>query len=734
VNSGTLPISPVPGTGTRRLVALLFFLGAFLATARAEIQFDVFLGYGDLGGGGIIPEASWFPVVCEVKNDGPTFDGVIEVSSGTYNSSQTRRMVVELPTGTLKRLSIPVFSAGRFQNNWDVRLLDERGNVRAEHANLGPRMALSSGVPLLGALPHGSVGAPVIRQANARNTDMQPAVARFAEGAILPDNPIEWEGMDSFYLNSEEAPGLGVGQVNALLAWLNAGGHLIVGVEAVSDINATPWLRNIVPCDLAGMRSVTNHAELQKWLLSRDPSASVGNFATARLRHVGPSGIAYSDVFANLPSDSDFENAELLVATGTLRNGQVLASAGDTPLLITSHQGRGRVTVLLFNPERDPFRSWKNLPSFWAKLAGVPPGLYKEPPENPSMSMGYTIDSVFGAMIDSKQVRKLPVEWLLLLLILYLCVIGPLDQYWLKRLKRPMLTWITFPCYVVCFSLLIYFIGYKLRAGETEWNELHFVDVLVNGDHAELRGRTYASIYSPVNSTYKVESDLHYSTFRGEFRGNMGGVQDEHADVLQVGDNFKADIFVPVWTSQLYMSDWWQTAEDIPLAVNVASAGQDWSVVVINRRDRPLSPVRLVIGDIAYDLGEIPAATNKTFKLPGHQGESLGNFVGSHTGGFQDAVQQRQYAFGNSRGGRIEDLPGSSMALSFLSVGGLGNFETTPGLDLSSLPEQGEAVLLAWETDYSPVKPINQFPTRRSHKDTLWRVAVPINPATATSP
>jgi hypothetical protein len=182
------------------------------------------------------------------------------------------------------------------------------------------------------------------------------------------------------------------------------------------------------------------------------------------------------------------------------------------------------------------------------------------------------------------------------------------------------------------------------------------------------------------------------------------------------------------------MSDWWQTAEDIPLAVNVAHSGQDWSVVVINRQDHTLSPARLVIGDIVYDLGQIPALTNKTFNLPGHQGEALDNFVRTRAGGFQDAVQQRQYAFGNSSGGRIEDLPGSSMALSFLSTGGLQNFETTPGLDLSSLPEQGQAVLLAWETDYSPVKPINLFPTRRSHKDTLWRVAIPINPAAATSP
>jgi len=45
-----------------------------------------------------------------------------------------------------------------------------------------------------------------------------------------------------------------------------------------------------------------------------------------------------------------------------------------------------------------------------------------------------------------------------------------------------------FPCYVALFSLLIYFIGYKLRAGESEYNELHLVDVLRHGDRAELRG------------------------------------------------------------------------------------------------------------------------------------------------------------------------------------------------------------------------------------------------------
>ena len=96
-----------------------------------------------------------------------------------------------------------------------------------------------------------------------------------------------------------------------------------------------------------------------------------------------------------------------------------------------------------------------------------------------------------------------------------------------------------------------------------------------NGDGAELRGRTYASIYSPVNATYKVESQQHFSTFRGEFQSSWsgGGQEDERAEVLQNGDNFKAEIFVPVWTSQLYVSDWWQSARRCRSTFSVTADG-----------------------------------------------------------------------------------------------------------------------------------------------------------------
>src|SRR6185503_7826941 len=116
----------------------MMFRGLFLLvlstvlSAQAAVRFDVFVGYD-----GIVPQASWFPVVFEVANDGPSFTGIVEISPGQFGQNQTRYMVVELPTGTTKRLVIPVHSSSSFNFGWSARLLDHDNNnkVRAEYQN-----------------------------------------------------------------------------------------------------------------------------------------------------------------------------------------------------------------------------------------------------------------------------------------------------------------------------------------------------------------------------------------------------------------------------------------------------------------------------------------------------------------------------------------------------------------------------------------------------------------------
>ncbi len=172
----------------------------------------MFLGYD-----WIVPQASWFPVVCEIKNDGPAFVGTVELDGGRGNQRQTRRAVVELPTGTLKRFVIPVFSTGAAGlRSWDVRLLDERGKVRAEQTGLRPRRQIVANTPLLGALVRTPAGTPVIRPILSQEASLQPAAARLLPD-IFPDNPVVLQGLNCLYLNSEKALDLKVGQVNALL-------------------------------------------------------------------------------------------------------------------------------------------------------------------------------------------------------------------------------------------------------------------------------------------------------------------------------------------------------------------------------------------------------------------------------------------------------------------------------------------------------------------------------------
>lgn len=408
-----------------------------------------------------------------------------------------------------------------------------------------------------------------------------------------------------------------------------------------------------------------------------------------------------------------------------------MASVGEIPLIVAGKRGRGQITVLCFSPEREPFRSWKHRAWFWSRLAKVPVALYVSSEFN--LFGGWSVDGVFGAMIDSRQVRKLPVEWLIALLVVYLLVIGPLDQWWLRKINRQMLTWITFPAYVVLFSLLIYFIGYKLRAGETEWNELHVVDVIRNGERAELRGRSYFSMYSPVNASYKLASDQRVATFRGEFHGLWTGGQDgPRTRVEQKQAGFSAEVNVPVWTSQLFVSDWWQT-EPMPLYAGIVASGSGWHVTAENRLERPIQGLRLVVRDRVFDLPDVPAGGKLSIDLELSKSIGLSEFVSQRTIGYQSVVQQRQQALGDAMRGRLEADAVNAAAVTFLSETMHANpnqrqFVYPAGMDLGALVDRGDAVLLAWVPDHAPSKPVKQFETLRSQRQSLYRFVMPVDP------
>jgi hypothetical protein len=666
-------------------------LSLVVSTAHAALQFDVFVGYDN-----IIPAHSWFPITCELHNDGPSFNAVIEISAGSWGG-QTRRFPIDLPTNTRKRIVIPVFTGAV---SWNARLLDSRGQVLSEQSSSNVRMARGD-FPLVAGLTRTVAGLPVFPEP-ADNTLQPPLTVARLQASLFPDNPLALEGIDVFYLNSSKAADLSIGQVNALVEWLQDGGHLVVGVEDPGDVNGSPWLRDLLPCAFTSMTSVPAHDLLQQWTSKWAGDA--------------------------LPNDTSLEGSTLQVATGRQRGGAILIGDKSAPLAMAATRGRGLLTVLAFSPEREPFVSWKNRPWFWAAVAQIPPESFEEHVRNASARGGGRMgsDGIFGAMIDTTQVRKLPLGWLLLLLAAYLVVIGPGDQYLLKKMNRQMLTWITFPCYVLIFSGLIYWIGFHLRAGELEWNELSMVDILPDNDRAVLRGQTYVSIYSPVNADYEMASEQPFATLRGETMGDFGGAQENgRLTILQRGNNFAADAFVPVWTSQLYVSDWVQPAP-LPLSMTIVQQTGGWRVTVENKTDHSLQPACVILNERIFALGELPAGQSKTFTLKEGEGTSLSAWALQTGRLFGNAARGRRSSFGNNQRPGFDHASGS-MAASFLSQVNEGannweKFSSPAGLDLSRFAASGHAILMAWDANHSVEEALNRFPVHRTQRNTLYRL------------
>ena len=414
-----------------RALLCLTVLALFTSLARADLQFDVFVGYDQ-----ILPERGWFPITCELHNDGPSFNAVIEISAGEWGGGQVRRFPIDLPTNTRKRVVIPVFSGAQL---WNARLVDSHGNVRAEQSASNLKI-IRNHLPLVAGLARTVGGMPVFPETANAQPDSKYVAARL-QSALFPDNPLALDGIDMLYLSSEKAADLSIGQVTALMAWLQDGGHLVVGVEQVSDIGGTPWLRELLPCDLTATVNMDDHDSLQAWVKTKVSGPAAAQMLKPRRKkpaqlpgmaapRAGPPPgsprlppVSDSTPLVNpaqdLIDDQDFDAAPLQVATGTPRDGMILIGDSAAPLAFQGKRGRGRITVLGFSPEREPFLSWKNRPWFWARMAGVPPAAFQL--VNPYQGMArMSSDGIFGAMIDSRQIRKLPLGWLLVLLAAYL--------------------------------------------------------------------------------------------------------------------------------------------------------------------------------------------------------------------------------------------------------------------------------------------------------------------------
>jgi len=133
---------------------------------------------------------------------------------------------------------------------------------------------------------------------------------------------------------------------------------------------------------------------------------------------------------------------------------------------------------------------------------------------------------------------SLPLSWMVCgFLGLYVIILGPVNLFFLNKLRRRELAWVSIPVLVVVFSGIAFILGSQLRGGKPILNRLAVVQVWPGVEQAQVDGMI--GLFSPDRKTYDLTLEENFLSHPiPNSRGIAGSnwLIREEADGIQVED------------------------------------------------------------------------------------------------------------------------------------------------------------------------------------------------------
>ena len=436
----------------------------------------------------------WTPVVCTVSLDRP-LRVRLEVTAPdpdgnpvTFPTAET-----ELPAGTHRLRGL--FQSGRLNAAIGIAVRSSDGVTAARTvrpsadagAMLHPAVAASTVLvatigkpPGFATLQAGRSLQAAKRAGNGKNPQKpeRPIQVVELEGPDrLPVDPLACEAWDALVIAGPADPD--AVRNRGLRSWVRSGGHLVLcvggdGVAAYQQTRLAEW----VPVKTTGTSTLRQLTGLE--------SFSDGKVSLVLKRPVAAARFGQVD-------------------------GAVLFSEIDGPLLVRVPYGFGRVTFLGLDLTVAPFRDWKGLPDLARKLVvsrQVEARSHRRTRQGQLARSGVSelASQLHGALDHFPEVHRGSLWSAMVLMLVYLTAIGPLDYLFVHRvLKRPRLTWITFPLLVILAGGLTVWQARRVNGNRLLVSQISLVDLDVSSK--EMRVRTWADVYSPRTARYGMAVD-----------------------------------------------------------------------------------------------------------------------------------------------------------------------------------------------------------------------------------
>ncbi|MFN2484983.1 MAG: hypothetical protein ABR509_08710 [Candidatus Limnocylindria bacterium] len=498
--------------------------------------------------GGHFEPGGWLAVDVSITNSGPPVDAYVTAQSETGPVSR----LVELPSGARK--SVPLYVRPQaFARQLRVRLVSTAGDDLAE-TRVEIRTASDGNVAVVGDAT-GNLRAQL-------SPDEPGGGDRVLQITTvdIPERPEPLVWLDAMVWAADSGA-LSDAQRRALERWVAGGGHLTVLGGADWQARAAAF-EPLLPLSGIGAVDGLSVTPLGEWAGDPLPDGVTPTVSTGELR----------------------DGADLLVPLG---------SDDTRPLVSAQSVGAGTLVFIGADLGSDDFATWDGAGRLWNRLipdTRIAAQFFGAPPvEQQSFAFIGALGSIAALSVP-------PAELLLLVIVGYIVIIGPVSYVVLRRLDRRELAWVTAPLLVVFFSASSYGIGSATKGGDIILNEIAVIRTAGGGTAATVE--SYAGVFSPNRASYdlRVGGDALIAALGtgNQFDPQTGAPITPTASVEQGDPAWLRDLEVNVFGLQAVRADaivpyrpslevsWHYTEDGIEGEVRNAGEGPVEDVAVIN--------------------------------------------------------------------------------------------------------------------------------------------------------
>ncbi len=581
----------------------------------------------EMGFKGSYQDGNWVPVQVKLSNTGADFTGKVSISvptpyNGTNNSSPSAiyQESISLPLTSQKQVTLFIpLNLGSQGNSQQitVSLLDNNGNTvttrRATPISVNPN-----------ELYVGLVAGP-----NQHLNNQQVALPNLT-ARVHPDNltPAElptaveaYNNFDMLVLDSISGSSFTHDQLAALQSWVQKGGNLVVigGPQAHETLGALP--ASLLPVTLTGEDTL-------------------------------PAGTHLLPVGSPNPNGDDTLSSPVQISVATPRSSSsVLLSSGNTPLIVQGSVGQGLVHYLAYDPFLDPLMRWSGTSSLWSHLLFRTQGehiLALNSNNSNNAGMQYNGSSIENYM-QTLTPNITPPIWLILVLLLsYILLLGPIRLILVRRLKKRDWSWRIVLATIVVFTLLSYGLALQQKGTSIISSNVSVIQLSRPEANSSLAHQTnYIGIFVPNQGDFQVRlpgSPLVQTVeSRDSFNGQGGRSTNQPITVTRENDSTNVNLHgVDIWTLRTLVA-----RQDASMHGGIVShlTYNNASITgsITNTLPYDLSDAYILASNTPTSLGPIAAGETKQV--------TINNLGGSNSANAQSLADQIMNSHGISTNG-----------------------------------------------------------------------------------